>query len=118
MMQVSLGSLEGIGEIGSPTFIAGGASSFETIISLIIAVMTVVAGIYFLITLIAAAYNWIGSEGDKVKLKSAQDKITQAVVGLVIVIAAYAIVSLLGHALGFSILNPASIVNSMWSTGG
>lgn len=60
----------------------------------------------FLLTflyLLTGGISWLTSGGDKSKLTEARDKITNALVGLVIVAAAYAIFALVGRFFGLDV---------------
>ncbi len=83
------------------------------VVSTVIGLITVSAGIYFLFQLLIGAYLWMVSSGDKGKLTQAQDRMTHAVIGLIIVVAAYAITSVVGGLLGFDILNPQNIIGTL-----
>ena len=111
---VELGPLKGVGPLGN--FGAEEAPNlFERIISGIIGIMTVVAGIWFIFTFLVAGIEWLSSGGDKNKLASAQGKITQSVIGLVIIIAAIFFIQLIGTLLGLpNILKPANFVKNFW----
>lgn len=97
----------------------GGAQALSTlarIISAIIGVMTIGAGIWFLINFIIGGLNWISAGGDKNALQGAQQRITNAFIGLIIVIAGWTILAVAGQFLGFDILlrNPSNIINSIF----
>lgn len=62
-----------------------------TLISGIVAALLVMASFYAFFQLLLGGLNWISSSGDKGKLEAAQNRITQAVVGLFVVFAAWAI---------------------------
>ncbi len=81
------------------------SQTVATIIGNIIGFLTIVAGLWFTINFILGAVSWISAGGDKGKVKEAKDKITQAVIGLAIVVAAYTIAGLLGKILGLDFLN-------------
>ena len=51
------------------------------------------------------AFEWITSGGDKTKVENARNKITSAVIGLVIVAASYALINLIVNFLGFGSFN-------------
>lgn len=55
--------------------------------------------------LLTGGLQWITSQGDKGALESARNKITHAIIGLVIVASAYAIFKLVGSFFGIDILN-------------
>ncbi len=50
-------------------------------------------GIVFLLLMIYAGYLWFSAQGDEDKVKHAKDLLKNAVVGLIIITAAYAIAS-------------------------
>jgi predicted metal-binding membrane protein len=111
----TLGNLEGIGPLYSQIEGTTGLPLLERVISITIGVMTIIAGIYFLFLFISAAYQWISAGGDKNKLQAAQQKMVHGIFGLLIVIAAYAVIALMGAILGFCILQPASLLENIWS---
>ena len=57
--------------------------------------------------LIWAGIQWITSGGDKSKTEAARNKITAAVIGLIVVSASYAILTLILRFLGFNDINDA-----------
>lgn len=61
----------------------------------------IIAFTYFLL----GGMNWITSGGDKSKLQTARDQITNAIIGLIIVGAAWAIMTLVGGFLGINFPN-------------
>lgn len=88
------------------------------VVSTVIGIITVSAGIYFLFQLLIGAFTWMTSSGDKGKLTQAQDRMVHSVIGLIIVVAAYAIVSIVGGLLGFDILNPQNLLEVLQLGGG
>jgi len=56
-------------------------------------------GTLFLILIIYGGFTWMFARGNEQEVKKAKDLITQAVIGLVIVLAAYAITSYIGSSL-------------------
>jgi hypothetical protein len=65
------------------------------IISALIRLTVVVAAIVFFFILVIGGIRWIASGGDKAQTEAARNQITAALVGLVIVFAAWAIVQLI-----------------------
>ncbi len=100
---------------GTGIFATGGdpAANFEKLISTIIAVMTVVAGIWFIFTLFIGAIGWITAGGDKGAVETAKKRISNGLIGLVIVVISVFIVSLVGQILGFDILNLAAAIKTL-----
>lgn len=75
--------------------------------------MTGLAGIMFLIYMIFAGLSWVSSGGEKGKVEAARTQMTQAALGLVVVIAAYAIAGVVGRVLGLDILNPVNVIKTI-----
>lgn len=85
--------------------------AFATAISNTIGFLTVAAGLWFMMQLFVGAFGWMSSGGDKAQLEAARNRITHAVTGLIIVVAAIAIIGVLGEFLGLDILiNPGKLV--------
>lgn len=79
----------------------------QNLLSFIFTFLTIFAGLMFLYQFIRGALAWISAGGDSKKTSDARDMMTQGVIGLVIIIAAYAIIGLIGTVLGLDLLNPA-----------
>lgn len=76
-------------------FAALGGLTVPGIISALIRFTVVVAAIVFFFILVIGGIRWIASGGDKAQTEAARNQITAALVGLVIVFAAWAIVALI-----------------------
>lgn len=100
------------GNIGTSN-IDKAAGEFAYTISRIIGVMTIIAGIWFIFQFIIGAYSFMTAGGDSQKMNQATQKITSALIGLVIIVAAYAIISLLGALLGFKFLNLVPLIKNL-----
>lgn len=103
--------VKGLGGFASWEQIANYPKTIATIISNIVGFLTIVAGLWFLIQFMLGAVSWISAGGDKGKVKEAKDKITQSVIGLAIVVAAYAIAGLVGRILGLNFLDIGTALN-------
>jgi TRAP-type C4-dicarboxylate transport system permease small subunit len=66
--------------------------------------MLVVALVFFFI-LILGGLKWITSEGDEKAVGAARNQITNGLIGLAIVFAAFAIIKLIGTIFGIDITN-------------
>jgi hypothetical protein len=66
-------------------------TSLTTILGRIINVALGFLGIVFLVLLLYAGFEWMTAQGDDAKVKKSRAMITQAVIGLIIVVAAFAI---------------------------
>lgn len=85
--------------IGSGDYTKGG-TALGGIIGNILGGLFIAGFLLAFVFLITGAISWISSGGDKQKLESARDQITNAIVGIVIVAAAWAIMRLAGSFLG------------------
>ncbi len=88
-------------------------SNLEVIISNVIGLMTVLAGLFFLFQFITAALSWVTSGGEKGKLEAARNKMLNAAIGLAIVVASYAIIGLVGRVVGLNLLEPAAMLEGL-----
>lgn len=79
--------------------------TFTGIISGLIRGALVVAAVVFFFMLVIGGIRWIASGGDKGATEAARSQITAALVGLVIVFAAWAIVTLIKAFFGVDIIN-------------
>jgi len=118
-----LGPIRGLGPLGlegveklSAGFVL---SRFNQILSNIIGIMTVSAGIWFIFQFLVAGFQWLGAGGDKARVQAAQGRMTSAIIGIAVVVAATFLISLIGRLLGFpDILNPAKILLRQLGWGG
>ncbi len=83
----------------------GYATNFGTMFSSILNVVMLVAAILVFAYMIWGGVEWITSGGDKSKAESARNKLTAAIIGLVIIAASYAVVTLVVQFLGFKDFN-------------
>jgi len=90
-----LGVVEKPAGVGAFDSQAGGVGLL-VFISNGIQLLTVVAGIWTLFNIIFAGYIYITASGDSGAASKVSDKITQSVIGLLIIVGAYSIVGLLG----------------------
>lgn len=114
-LSASLGSFEPI----TPKYNQGSDSNFQVLgnlerfISTIIGVITVFAALYFIINFLMGAIGWISAGGDSGKISSARDRMVHGVIGLIIVVGAYAIMGIIGAIIGVDILSPATILETV-----
>ena len=98
-------TIGGIGTLGTNLPSESG-TLLEKVISSVIGVMSIVAFIYFTFQIIFAGYGLMSANGDAQKIKQNTQKITQSLIGIVIIIAAVFLARLLGTLLGIdSVLN-------------
>lgn len=109
--ELPLGTIggEGLGPFGKVSEELSGSAELGLekvagVISSIIGVMTIAAAIWFLFQFLVGGLHWSTSGGDKAKLESAKGRITHAFIGLIIVIAGWAIIALTGQFFDIDVL--------------
>ncbi len=93
-------------------------ANIEAIISNVLGFFTIVGAIFFIVYFLIAAMEWITSGGDSGKLTTARNKMMQGILGLVILVAAYGIIGLIGSIVGIELLEPAKLLESITPGGG
>lgn len=88
------GNLSGVADRGFGDLLGG-----------IMGAIMVIAVLLVLVFLLWGAIEWITSSGDKGKTESARNKITSAVIGIIVLAASTAIFMLIQNFLGISILS-------------
>lgn len=86
---------------------------FSGIIGAAILLILIIAAVVFFFMLVVGGVRWITSGGDKAQTEAARGQITAALVGLVIIFAAWAIVQLVSIFFGFNILGSLAIPNAV-----
>lgn len=107
---------KGLGPFGKIDFSAQGAlEAITRTISSIIGIMTVAAGIWFIFQFLVGGFGWMSAGGDKSKLQEAQHRLTNSFIGLIIVVAGWAILALAGEFFGYDILitNPGELIKNL-----
>lgn len=74
------------------------------VVSAVVGILLLVSAILAFLYLILGGIQWITSGGDKSNMEAARNKITAAIVGLIIVAASWAVMLLIGQFIGFDIL--------------
>lgn len=92
----------------------GGSETFTQIFSNAFGILTLVAGVMFFIYFLIAGITWITSSGKPDKVQQAQDKMTNAAIGLIAVVATYTITYIVGKIVGLEILNPGQYIENFW----
>lgn len=83
---------------------------FAAVISGIIAILTIFAGLAFLTYFVIGALTWITSGGQPDQLTKAKNQMSTALVGLIVVILTIPIAYIVSALTGLDILNPVNIV--------
>lgn len=114
----SLGHIGGdnlgpFGNIGNGAY--EGLIGITKIVSSIIGMMTIAAAIWFVFQFMVGGFFWITAGGDKANLEKARHRISDAFIGLIIVVIGWAVLALAGQFLGIDtvIKDPKSIIDSL-----
>lgn len=79
--------------------------SFPTdLVSFLLRYAIIGAGLFFFVRLISAGYSYLTSLGEPAKIQSASKELSNAVIGLIIVISAFFIAQIIDVVFGLSIL--------------
>jgi hypothetical protein len=81
-------------------------SNGEALLSAVIGFLTIVAGLLFIFHFVVGALNWVSAGGEQGKIQKARDKMTQGVVGLVVIVISYALIGIVGSVVGLDLLRP------------
>lgn len=68
-----------------------GTARIGSVVSILIQSFFSLLALIFIILIIIAGYDWMTAQGDETKVTKAKDTIQRAIIGLIIIIAAYAI---------------------------
>ena len=82
----------------------GGSDFFSILLPNAITFCFIVASIIFLFMIITGAIQWISSGGDKQGLEAARGKISNALIGIVILFATFAVIQVIENFFGINIL--------------
>jgi hypothetical protein len=85
---------------------AGVIKNMELLISNMIGLFTIVGGLAFLVYFFMGAFNWVTSAGDKGKLEKARGHMVDGAIGMIIMVASYSAIGLIGSVIGFDLLSP------------
>ena len=82
-----------------------GDLTFGGIVSGAINLVMVIVALVFFFMLVLGGIKWITSQGDKANVETARNQITNALIGLAIVFAAWAIMKLIGTLFGVDLFS-------------
>ena len=85
----------------------------ETVLSNIVGILTLIAGLTFLVYFFIGALNLLTSGGDTERAKKARNFISEGVIGLTITVTAYGVAWLIGTLLGIDITHPSTVLNNL-----
>jgi len=86
---------------------------FASIITNIVAILTIFAGLAFFLWFLVGALTWITASNDPKQLDKAKNQMGTAIVGLTIVILSIPIIYIIGKIIGFDIINFETIIEAI-----
>jgi hypothetical protein len=84
--------------------------NMTSLIANILRVAYFLAALFFIIQVFLAGISWISAGGEPKSLEAARGRITNAIIGLVVVVAAFAISVVVTSAFNINIFDPGGIV--------
>lgn len=78
-----------------------GAAGISKLLSNMVTLIYSLAAVVLILMFLWGAFDWITSEGDKEKVQSAQKKIVNAIIGILLFAVAFAVIGVLGQFTGF-----------------
>jgi hypothetical protein len=108
--EVPLGPLAGPGITPDPENIG---DQIAGIISTVIGILTALAIIWFIIEFVVSGYLLINSAGDQEKTAEAKKRLTQSLMGLVIVIGAMFLFTIISYIAGIDFLNIGNFIQNL-----
>ncbi len=80
--------------------------AFANIIVTVWRTAITLGGLALLVMLILGGFGWVTAGGDKGKIESARERITQSIIGLLVLLGTVAISAFIGSAFGINLLRP------------
>lgn len=114
LAQVPLGPISGPGayDPGVSSSVAPYTSAVEKLLSNILAFLSIVGGLMFLIYFLLGGLNWITAGGDQGKVDMAKKYMTGGAIGLIIIALSYSISYIVSRVTGINILNPGAVIST------
>lgn len=89
--ETTKGALQGAGESAGYITENKMSTSFAAFLGLIVKAFLSLLGIIFIGEILYAGYNWMTARGEEEKVTKAKDTIRRSIIGLIIIVGAYAI---------------------------
>lgn len=92
---------------------AGAVTNLELFITNVIGFLTLLGSIFFIYYFVQGALSWITAGGDSGKIQKARDMMLNGVIGLIVIVASYSLVGIIGSILGLPLLNPRVMIQTI-----
>jgi hypothetical protein len=87
--------------IDNPTpVLGGGQGGLNNLVGIVINIVFALAGLLFLVMIFMSGINYLTAGGDPKNAAAARERLTNAIIGLIIVVAAFAIAQIIFDVLG------------------
>ena len=93
-----------IGDLGDDAAAAQDGDTFAVLAGKLLEAVVIVGALAMILYLIWGGISWITAGGDKSKVETARNKITQAIIGIIVLASAIAIFTLIQSFFGFEVL--------------
>lgn len=93
--------------------VEGSTSAIEKLISNSLVVLTIISSVAFTLFFLLGGLNWITAGGDKGKIEKAKGMMTNGAIGIIVIAVSYAVVWIVGKALGIDVLEPGKLINNL-----
>lgn len=111
--QINLFEAGRLGHIWEPGFGLDPAGTLNDYISATVGLLTGIASLWFIYLFITGALEYMNAGSDKQAIESSRQRITNALIGLLLVVAAIFLIGIVGNIFGLrSILNPGTLIES------
>src|SRR5512135_1855685 len=92
-----------IGGTANPQSYQEGGTALGKIVTGIVGALFIAGFLLAFVYLIMGGFTWITAGGDKTKLEKARDEITNSIIGIVVVAAAFALTTLIANFFGLDL---------------
>ncbi len=109
------GNIESLGRFQATGTREDSPAMLDSLFTTIFGFLTIIAGISFLIFFLIGGLTWITAGGDSKKVDNAKAMMTNGAIGMIIIVATYGVVWIVGEVLGIDILNPGALFESLFT---
>ncbi len=87
----ALNKLQEVGSDGKGPYTAATPTTLPYVIGIVVQSALAMVGAIFIVLMLYAGYNWMIARGEEEKVSKAKDTITASIIGIIIVVGAWAI---------------------------
>ncbi len=99
----------GTGGDGKPNPIA----NLVNFLSNLIGILTILAGLFFIVYFVMGAFGWVTAAGDSGKVEKARNKMVQGFLGLVVIVISYSLIGVISKVIGVDLINLETTIRSV-----